>query len=220
MLANKLTGGAPAHSEKAIPIQNGKGFLKADVFIYMHNGEPVICKDYSRYQGSWRSLLARILIRREARILDHLKDWPHSPKVVGCLGGLALMMEYIPGDLLSDHAGSADPFYFSQLMAVMRSLHGMSITHNDVRGNNIILSQGRVVLIDFAAAVRGRGLGRLLLSPMRRSDMSHLVKYKVKMTGEAPTPEEQRLYQKPRWITGLQQVWKKRLLPFFKKHIG
>ncbi|WP_203140920.1 RIO1 family regulatory kinase/ATPase domain-containing protein [Marinobacter mangrovi] len=210
----------PNHPGKTVPIQHGKGFLKADVFVYMHDGQPVICKDYSRYRGSWRALLARLLIRREARILEYLKDWPHSPKVVGCMGTLALMMEYVPGELLSEHMAAGDPFCFAQLMGVMKSLHGMSVTHNDVRGNNIILSRDRVVLIDFAGAVRGRGIGRLLLSPMRRSDMSHLLKYKVRMTGEKPTAEEQRLYQKPRWIQVLQRLWKQRLLPFFKQHVG
>ncbi|WP_165855097.1 RIO1 family regulatory kinase/ATPase [Marinobacter sp. JSM 1782161] len=201
------------------PIQTGKGFLKADVFVYMHEGTPVICKDYQRYRGSWLAWPARLLVWREARILRQLQDWPHSPKLIGCMGSLGLLMEYVPGELLSNLAGTGDPMHFSQLMLALGSLHSQSITHNDVRGTNVIVSGGRVVLIDFASAVRVRGPGRFLLAPLRRSDMSNALKYKTRITGQAPTEEEARRYQKPRWIAVVQRLWKKKLLPWFKRHL-
>lgn len=205
---------------KKIPLQNGKGFLKADVFLYDYEGQLVICKDYGRYAGSWLAWPARLLLRREARILERLKDWPHSPKVIGCLGTLALMMEFIPGDLLSEEVIIGNAAYFTQLVCVMKSLHQKSITHNDVRGTNIIVSGGKIVLIDFASAIQVKGVGRLLQVPLKRSDMSHLLKFKGRLTGIEPTAEEQKLYGQPHWIHVIQKLWKNKLLPFFKRHLG
>ncbi|BES72592.1 hypothetical protein RE428_36100 [Marinobacter nanhaiticus D15-8W] len=202
---------------KRLSLQTGEGFLKADVFIALHDGKPVICKDYQKFRGSWLSWPAQFLVRREARMLEYLSDWPHSPRLIGVMGKLVLMLEYVPGELLSEYMGSGSPLCFSQLVAAMQSLHKLSITHNDVRGNNIILGQDRVVLIDFAGALRGRGPGRFLLSPLRRADMAHLLKYKRRLAGEEATEEEKRRYRKASWIGMLQRLWKKRLLPHLKR---
>ena len=201
-------------------LQRGEGLLKADVVLKTHAGQPVICKDYGRYAGSWLAVPARLLLRHEARILERLRHWPHAPKVVGQIGKLALLLEYVPGEMLSEAADPTSPIYFAQLMAVLTSLHRSSIVHNDIRGSNIIVSRGRVVLIDFASAIYlpGGRLLRFLLRPLRRSDLAGGLKLKARLTGEALTPEEARLRRKPAWIRGLQHTWKRRLLPRLKRH--
>ncbi|CAO1662996.1 RIO1 family regulatory kinase/ATPase domain-containing protein [Salinicola sp. NYA28a] len=201
-------------------LQRGEGLLKADVVLKIHAGQPVICKDYSRYAGSWQAIPARLLLRHEARILERLRHWPHAPKVVGQIGKLALLLEYVPGEMLSEAADPTSPIYFAQLMAVLTSLHRSSIVHNDIRGSNIIVSRGRVVLIDFASAIYlpGGRLLRFLLRPLRRSDLAGGLKLKARLTGEALTPEEARLRRKPAWIRGLQHTWKRGLLPRLKRH--
>ena len=200
-------------------LQRGEGLLKADVVLKTHAGQPVICKDYSRYAGSWQAIPARLLLRHEARILERLRHWPHAPKVVGQIGKLALLLEYVPGEMLSEAADPTSPIYFAQLMAVLTSLHRSSIVHNDIRGSNIIVSRGRVVLIDFASALYlpGGRLLRFLLRPLRRSDLASGLKLKVRLTGEALTPAEARLRRKPAWIRGLQHAWKRHLLPRLKR---
>ena len=162
----------------------------------------------------------RLLLRHEARILERLRHWPHAPKVVGQVGKLALLLEYVPGEMLSEAADPTSPIYFAQLMAVLTSLHRSSIVHNDIRGSNIIVSRGRVVLIDFASALYlpGGRLLRFLLRPLRRSDLAGGLKLKARLIGEALTPEEARLRRKPAWIRGLQHTWKRRLLPRLKRH--
>ncbi|MCK2182831.1 RIO1 family regulatory kinase/ATPase [Halomonas getboli] len=199
-------------------LQRGEGLLKADVVLTAHEGQPVVLKDYRRYAGTWLALPARLLLRRESRMLERLRDWPHSPRLVGHLGKLTLLMEYVPGEMLSDAMSAGVPLEFGQLMAALTSLHAASIVHNDVRGSNIIVTRGRVVLIDFASALRlpgGRAL-RFLLRPMRRSDLSSVLKLKQRLTGQPLTEEEQRLGRKPRWIRALQRLWKQRLLPRLK----
>lgn len=200
-------------------LQHGKGLLKADVMLETHAGQPVIRKDYHRYAGSWMAIPARLLLRHEARILERLRDWPHAPRVVGQVGKLALLMEYVPGEMLSDAADPTNPLYFAQLMTALATLHRSSIVHNDVRGSNIILSRGRVVLIDFASAIYlpGGRLMRFLLRPLRRSDNAGALKFKTRLTGEALTEEEARLRRKPAWMRGVQHTWKRRLLPRLKR---
>ncbi|WP_110602864.1 RIO1 family regulatory kinase/ATPase [Salinicola lusitanus] len=203
-------------------LQQGDGLLKADVYLDVHAGEPVIRKDYSRYAGSWQAIPARLLLHHEARMLERLRHWPHAPRVVGQVGRLSLLLEYVPGELLSDAADPANPAVFVQLMAALAALHRSSIVHNDVRGSNIIMSRGRVVLIDFAAALYlpGGRLLRFLLRPLQRSDIAGGLKFKTRLTGEALTPKEARLRRKPTWMKGLQHTWKRRLLPRLKRRLA
>ncbi|KAA0020906.1 hypothetical protein F0A16_03785 [Salinicola corii] len=163
-------------------LQQGVGLLKADVYLDLHAGRPVIRKDYGRYADSWMAIPARLLLRHEAHILEHLRHWPHAPNVIGQAGKLALLLEYVPG-------------------------------------SNIIMSRGRVVLIDFASALYlpGGRLLRFLLRPLQRSDIAGGLKFKTRLTGEALTPREARLRRKPAWMTSLQRTWKRRLLPRLKR---
>ncbi|GHB27358.1 RIO1 family regulatory kinase/ATPase domain-containing protein [Salinicola rhizosphaerae] len=206
----------PPHSP--IVLQRGHGLLKADVVLVAYEGKPAVMKDYRRHAGSWMALPARLLIRHETHMLERLRAWPHSPRVVGHVGKLAMLMEYVPGEMLSDSLTPANPLHFAQLMTVMSTLHAASIVHNDMRGSNVIVNGGRLVLIDFASALYlpGGRLWRILLKPMRRSDMANVLKFKRKLTGEDPTADERRLGAKPAWIRRTQRVWKKRLLPRLK----
>lgn len=206
----------------ATTLQHGTGLLKADVYLDIHAGRPVIRKDYSRYAGSWLAIPARLLLHHEARILERLRHWPHAPKVMGQAGKLALLLEYVPGELLSEAADPTNPIAFAQLMAALAALHRSSIVHNDVRGSNIIISRGRVVLIDFAAALYlpGGRLLRFLLRPLQRSDIAGGLKFKTRLTGEALTPQEARLRRKPAWMRSLQRSWKRRLLPRLKRRLA
>lgn len=217
-----VTDDTSATTYAPITLQRGEGLLKADVSLTDHAGEFVIRKDYGRYAGTWLALPARLLLRRERRVLERLRDWPHSPRVVGQIGKLALLLEYIPGEVLSEVADLGNPACFVQLMAALASLHRASIVHNDVRGSNVILSRGRVVLIDFASAIYlpGGRLLRFLTRPLRRSDLAGGLKFKTRLTGEALSPEETALRQKPRWQQSLQRQWKRRWLPRLKQRFG
>ncbi|WP_110668436.1 RIO1 family regulatory kinase/ATPase [Salinicola halophilus] len=218
-------GDAPASDDTsegaARTLQRGKGLLKADVVLTCHDGQPVIRKDYTRYADSWLALPARLLVRRERRLLERLHDWPHAPRVVAQLGKLSLLIEYVPGELLSE-VDPGTPASFVQLMTALTSLHRASVVHNDVRGSNVILSRGRVVLIDFASALYlpgGRAL-RFLLKPLRRSDLASGLKLKARLSGEPLTAEENALRQKPRWQRAIQRGWKQQWLPRLKRRFG
>ncbi len=78
-------------------LKRGERFLAPDVYRTCLDGREAVIKDYSRYRGTPVSLIARLMVRREARMLQRLGGWKHAPALLGTLGGLALGMEFIPG---------------------------------------------------------------------------------------------------------------------------
>src|SRR5690606_19499835 len=124
-----------------------------DVYRTVVDGTPAVVKDYRRYRGTPLSLVARLLVRREARVLQQLNGWKHAPALLGTMGGLALGMEFIPGTTLS--AGvQVGQEVFDQLHGALLRLHAAGITHNDLHGTNVVVSAGVPVLLDFTSAWR------------------------------------------------------------------
>src|SRR5690606_30569520 len=82
-------------------LKRGERLLEPDVYRTCVDGRPAVIKDYRRYRGTPLSPLARLLVRREARVLRQLQGWKHAPALLGTMGGLALGMEFIPGTPLS-----------------------------------------------------------------------------------------------------------------------
>lgn len=100
---------------------------------------------------------------RELELMRHLKH-PSLPMVYDAVSGAGegwLIMEYIKGISLAELAGKrfdAEQFYdvADQLASVLQYLHTrkMPIHHLDVKPSNILIQKnGRLVLLDFGAAV-------------------------------------------------------------------
>ena len=203
------------HGDSAIPtpvqlLKRGERLLEPDVYRTEFNGRPAVFKDYRRYRGTPLSPVARLLVRREAGVLRRLQGWKHAPALLGTIGGLALGMEFIPGDTLSSvqHAGQE---VFDQLQYALSRLHAAGITHNDLHGTNVVVSAGVPVLLDFTSAWRTpRWLHNGPISrQLRRSDMKNLLKMRQRLTGLAPTPEQAALLAEPGWVQALRGTWKR-----------
>ncbi|MGE8223700.1 MAG: RIO1 family regulatory kinase/ATPase, partial [Stenotrophomonas sp.] len=167
-------------------LKRGERFLAPDVYRTCLDGRPAVVKDYSRYRGTPVSPIARLMVRREARMLERLGGWKHAPALLGTLGGLALGMEFIPGQTLST-AQAVGNEVFEQLQHALSRLHAAGITHNDLHGTNVVVSAGVPVLLDFTSAWRvPRWLRRNPLSrQLSRSDMKNLLKMRQRVTGQA-----------------------------------
>ncbi|MCD7098418.1 RIO1 family regulatory kinase/ATPase [Stenotrophomonas sp. MMGLT7] len=204
---------APSTAAAVVPtelLKRGQRLLEPDVYRTCLHGRAAVVKDYTRYRHTPLSLVARLLVRREARMLQRLGGWRHAPALLGTLGGLALGMEFIPGDTLSDSASYVGREVFDQLQAALNKLHSAGITHNDLHGTNVLVSAGVPVLIDFTAAWQApRWLRNSLIArQLRRGDRANLLKLRQRLTGLAPTPEQARLAAEPAWIRRLRQAWK------------
>src|SRR5690606_10298327 len=102
---------------------------------------------------------------REARLVANLKH----PRVVSIYGvkkltdgGLALIMEYIPGRTLRDLVREEGPLPLDRAMEILRDVgealiaaHSQGIIHRDIKPQNIFLhaTTGRALLADFGIAV-------------------------------------------------------------------
>lgn len=199
-------------------LKRGERLLEPDVYRTCLNGQPAVVKDYTRYRGTPLSPIARLLVRREARILQRLSGWKHAPALLGTIGGLALGMEFIPGQTLSA-AQSVGIEVFEQLQYALTRLHASGITHNDLHGTNVMVSGGVPVLVDFTSAWRSpRWLPVHPVSrQLRRSDMKNLLKMRQRVTGERPSASEAAQVADPRWVAGVRVAWK-RFYRWFKGH--
>ncbi|MCS4281602.1 RIO1 family regulatory kinase/ATPase [Stenotrophomonas rhizophila] len=199
-------------------LKRGERLLEPDVYRTCLNGQPAVVKDYTRYRGTPLSPIARLLVRREARILQRLSGWKHAPALLGTIGGLALGMEFIPGQSLSA-AQSVGIEVFEQLQYALTRLHAAGITHNDLHGTNVMVSGGVPVLVDFTSAWRSpRWLPVHPVSrQLRRSDMKNLLKMRQRLTGERPSASEAAQVADPRWVAGVRAAWK-RFYRRFKGH--
>ncbi|MBU8977360.1 MULTISPECIES: phosphotransferase [unclassified Lysobacter] len=192
-------------------LKRGERFLEPDVYVIDVDGRPTVVKDYGRYRRTLLSPLARLLVRREARVLGRLRGWRHAPALLGTIGGLALGIEFIPGVALGEVAMEAGSHVFQQLRGAVASLHAAGITHNDLHPANVLVCGTTPVLIDFTSAMRTpRWLRWLpLVRELRRSDLANVVKMRQRLIGEAPTPREAQMLAPPRWVDAIRLGWKR-----------
>ena len=192
-------------------LKRGERLLEPDVYRTELDGRPAVVKDYRRYRGTPLSPVARLLVRREARVLKRLHGWKHAPALLGTLGGLALGMEFIPGDTLSAGVQGVSQEVFDQLQSALARLHAAGITHNDLHGTNVVVSAGVPVLLDFTSALRApRWLRNWpIFRQLRRSDMKNLVKMRQRLTGMKPSAEQAAALAEPGWVQAVRNTWKR-----------
>lgn len=191
-------------------LKRGERLLEPDVYRTCMDGQPAVVKDYSRYRGTLLAPLARLLVRHEARILLRLSGWKHAPALLGTLGGLALGMEFIPGETLST-AQMVTGEVFEELQQALDRLHSAGITHNDLHGTNVMVSATGPVLLDFTSAWRTpRWLRRNPISrQLSRSDRKNLLKMRQRLTGEGTDPEQAARVADPGWVALVRRGWKR-----------
>lgn len=201
----------PAASlEVPVLLKQGTRLLEPNVYRTHLNGQVAVVKDYSRYRWTLLAPVARLMVRHEAKMLRRLSGWKHAPALLGTLGGLALGMEFIPGDTLSA-SEMVGQEVFQQLQTALRKLHSAGITHNDLHGTNVVVSAGVPVLIDFTSAMRfPRWLRRNpVLRQLRRSDEANFQKMRQCLAGVAPTPEEAAMTAEPAWVSRIRRGYKR-----------
>jgi len=203
-------GAAGCVLDAPLLLKEGTRLLEPDVYRTHVNGRPAVVKDYSRYRRTPLALLARVLIRREARALRRLRGWAHAPMLLGAVGGLALAMEFVPGRTLGGDT-AVDEDTFRRLRGVVAQLHANGITHNDLHPANIMVDGERVVLLDFASALHTpRWLRNApVLRELRRSDLANAFRIEQRLTGRKPGNHVASVLANPRWVSAVRDGWKR-----------
>ncbi len=192
-------------------LKHGTRLLEPDVYVARVGTRQAVFKDYRRYRWTPLAPLARVLVRREARILERLRGWGYAPALLGTIGGLVLGMEFIDGQVLGRDVAMVSDEVFRRLKSAVATLHAAGIAHNDLHGSNILVSGGMPHVVDFASALlmpawlARSPLGRQL----RRSDLANVVKLQARLTGTLPSPAEAAVLAEPRWVRTIRNAWKR-----------
>ncbi|WP_027081168.1 RIO1 family regulatory kinase/ATPase [Luteimonas mephitis] len=192
-------------------LKRGTRFLEPDVYVARLGAQQAVFKDYRRYRRTPLSPLARLLVRREARILERLSGWGYAPALLGTIGGLVLGMEFIDGKVLGRDVAMVSDEVFRRLKGAVAALHAAGIAHNDLHGSNILVSGGMPRVVDFASALpMPAWLARSTFGrQLRRSDLANVVKLQSRLTGTPPSPAEAEVLAEPRWVRAIRGAWKR-----------
>src|SRR3989338_739379 len=88
--------------------------------------------------------------RREAKVLDKLKDLGFTPKVLFSDDLESIKIEYLPGKKLADCLEQTDCVAIGkEIGKKIRQIHDAGIIHGDLTTSNLLLVSGTVYFIDF-----------------------------------------------------------------------
>ncbi len=166
-----------------------------------------VVKDYRHLRG-WRRMMARWILAREERAYRILEGFNGAPRCFGREGALSIRLEFIEGKpcgLLEDEglAHTIPPEFFDRVGQLVEELHHRGVAHNDLkRARNILVAtDGRPVLIDFAAAVwrapRWNPLRVLLFHQLCKVDHNAVAKLKRRFVPHLLNDDERRRLDHP-----------------------
>lgn len=179
---------------------------KADVLVVAVDDGAVVVKDFAP-RAAWVRGLGRLQIRREVAAYGWLSGVPGVPALVGRIDALAVAIEKIDGEQLAfaQLTPAEAVRHLSTLRAILDAIHERGIVHNDLRGReNVLLRRdGRLAVIDFAAAIRLRPGGlahRLWFRRLALTDEAAFLKWKGMLApGSYTAQDEQFLRRFERW---------------------
>jgi len=126
---------------------------QGQTLLYAHDPVRLVIKaPAGRGLVKWFS---QLMLRHEARVYQHLKDFPGVPRCYGLLRGRYLVLEFVAGASMR-HAVIGDrEAFFAELLDHLKKLHARGIAHSDLqkKENLLVTDDGRPCLLDFGAAV-------------------------------------------------------------------
>lgn len=177
----------------------GQGYQGAVYLRETPTGPVIVKKPTGR--GPLRTL-RRAMLRREYGIYQRLQNVRGVPRCDGLIDGEALLLEYIVGPSLRDvrPLGEARRLFFAELLTLIRAMHRAGVAHGDLkRKDNILVADGRPVLIDFGTAVtvdeRAGFFRRWLFRQVRRMDLNAWVKLKYQRQPGEIDPADAKLHR-------------------------
>lgn len=146
-----------------------------------------VLKDYSPKPWYCRSLFGAYALHREAKMYRKLSGINGIPDFHGFQGKSAIVLEYIPGTVLSAYKKKEIPrIFFESLEQLVAEMHKRGVVHGDLRLKNILVTEDmKPYLIDFATAFtyseNSFAPWRWFCRYMRKVDRRVLAKLKAKL---------------------------------------
>ncbi len=195
------------------------------VWIVEEDGVRAVVKDFSRNRFFFRNIFGRFLVWREAKAYKKMINLKGVPTFFRVIGGLALVIEEIPGTDLSkvkDKTRIPGDF-FDALKEIVDGFHKRGLAHCDLkRAPNILLGHDRrPYIIDWAAAISKREFSLPLLGLVYhrfvQDDYNAITKQKLRHTPELVTPEERLRYYHRSWAERSIRAFRDRLRAILQK---
>jgi serine/threonine protein kinase len=174
---------------------------KADIYVVPTDRGSVVVKDFAGKPLVVR-WLGRFQTARECAAYEALKGIDGIAGFLGRVDAHALLLERLEGTPLRKFRKRAGG---RELLAALRrtldAIHARSVIHNDLRGkdNTLVRADGRIVLIDFAGALRFRNGGllhRFLFRRLARVDEAAYLKWKKILDPASLTPAEEKFLRR------------------------
>ena len=188
--------------------------LKKDLFGEIRReqaaGKVRIVRDTSA-ASPWLRWLARLLLRREARVLGAVSGIDGVPRLLVAERDL-LARSYLPG-VAMQVGKPRNPAYFAAAARLLRSLHRAGVVHNDLakEPNLLVREDGTPAFVDFQLARYAPGRGRLFRR-LGYEDLRHLLKHKRTYCPQHLTQRELAILANPSLPS---RVWMRTVKPVY-----
>jgi RIO-like serine/threonine protein kinase len=192
--------------------------LKTDTFGTISRDADRVLRDTrpARPGARW---LARYLLRREGRALQHLDGAIAGIPRILAADRDTLTREWIEGRPMH-LAKPRDPAYFRAALRLLRRLHAADVLHNDLakETNWLVTPDGLPALVDFqlASIVKHRGA---LARARGHDDLRHLLKHKRSYLPERLTARERRVLARRSLVSRLWMATGKPVYLFVTRRI-
>jgi hypothetical protein len=187
----------------------------ADLFPIVWRNVRALAKDFSKRGGVWR-WLGPIVVRRELRALEALRDRAPVPRVLSVVDRYAYVMEQVEGEPCNHlDAATVGPGFFAAVADAIDRLHAAGWVHCDLKSfGNLIRGPGdHITIVDLATAFPRSGpLGPLRgwwFKRMAEIDRLALAKLKGSLRPELLTDKERRALDHPPALVRLARVWRR-----------
>lgn len=195
--------------------------LKAEIYLEEHNGKESIVKDFSHAPLLIRKTLGRFILNREIRTLRQLGAMVNVPNFIESVGSDAYRMQYVTGQSPTPEQLGNSTELLNQLSQLVKDMHQLGVTHNDIRPNNLILTPSNILfLIDFGAVFFRPGYrlfsgfpGSWLFNYLQHTDKSKVSRLKLKFRPDTLTKDDEHLINKTAFARKTTRLWKKYVLP-------
>jgi len=193
------------------PAFHAAGRTKADVYEIDLPGGTVVVKDF-RAKPWWIRGFGRLQTAREFAAYRALEGVEGVARCVGRVDAWALALERVDGEQLAwaPDRFSAGERHVRRLRETLDRIHARGVVHLDLRGReNVLVDRtGRIVVLDFAGAVRfrpGSLAHRVIFPRLALIDESAFLKWKLLLAPDRLTRRERafldrfRRFVRPLW---------------------
>jgi len=168
------------------------------IWVIEENGARAIVKDFGTNRFLFRNIFGRFLVWRESRAYKNLGNIEGIPTLHRVIGGLALVLEEIPGKALGEFKKGEGPSrtFFDAMESLVDRVHKQGLAHCDLkRASNTLLSHdGIPYIIDWGASISKRECRLFPLNLIYRrfilDDHMAITKLKLRYAPETIPPEE------------------------------